>query len=115
MLELTKQLMAEGLISMSEAAKMFGSCRNGAGTHPATVTRKCLKGDRLPDGTRIKLEHVRVANRLMTSGQAVVRHIAGLTAGCEDASPRTAPLPRPASARRAATARAVERLEAKGA
>lgn len=80
MLELTKRLMSEGLISMSEAAKLFGSCRSGAATHRATLTRKCLKGDRLPDGTRLRLEHVRVANRLMTSRAAVVRYVAALTA-----------------------------------
>ena len=85
MLELTKRLMTEGLISMSEAAKMFGSCRSGAPTHPGTMTRKCLKGDPLPDGTRLKLAHVRVANRLMTSREAVLRHIAALTAAFETA------------------------------
>lgn len=115
MLELTKQLMTEGLISMKEAAKMFGSCRSGAGTHPATVTRKCLQGDRLPDGTRLKLEHVRVANRLMTSRDAVLRHIAALTAGCEPA-PAQPPVPhRRATATKTACARAVDRLEAMGA
>ena len=74
-----EELIAEGLISMSEAAKMFGSCRNGKPTHPATLTRKCLKGDLLPDGTRLRLEHVRVANRLMTTRQAVIRHLTALT------------------------------------
>jgi Protein of unknown function (DUF1580) len=114
MLELTKQLMTEGLISMSEAAKMFGSCRNGVGTHPATVTRKCLKGDRLPDGTRLKLEHVRVANRLMTSREAVIRYIAETTGACEANSAPTSPKP-VASPRHSASERAVKRLKERGA
>ncbi len=104
MLELTKRLMTEGLISMSEAAKMFGSCRNGAPTHPSTVGRMFLKGDLLPDGTRLKLEHVRVANRLMTSRQAVLRHIAALTAAYA-AAPVVAPRS-PAQRRRASEAAA---------
>lgn len=93
MLELTQQLMTEGLISMSEAAKMFGSCRSGVPTHRATVTRKCLKGDPLPDGTRLRLEHVRVANRLMTSREAVIRHVTALTEALNSHNPPSSRAP----------------------
>ncbi len=79
MLDATKRLMAEGLISMAAAAKMYGSSRSGLPTHSSTLTRKCNRGDVLPDGSYRRLEHVRVANRLMTSAEAVARHIAAVT------------------------------------
>lgn len=114
MVEIVERLMSEGFISMAEAAKMFGSCRNGAATHPATLARKCLKGDLLPDGTRLKLEHVRVANRLMTSRQAVVRHIAALTAAAGQPATSEAPVRSPA-ARTRDSAKAAAELESMGA
>jgi hypothetical protein len=115
MTETVERLMAEGLISMSEAAKMFGSCRSGAATHPATLTRKCLKGDPLPDGTRLKLEHVRVANRLMTSRQAVIRHITAMTAAAEPVPAEPArPAPSTPKARTKAATRAAEVLQRRG-
>lgn len=113
MLELTKKLMAEGLISMTEAARLFGSCRSQAPTHPNTVVRKCRPGDRLPDGTRLVLEHVQVANRLMTSRQAVERHVAALTAAF--AAPADAPpAPRSPAQRKRASDAAANELRRRG-
>ena len=112
--QLVERLMREGLISMAQAAKMFGSGRNGAATHPATLTRKCLKGDLLPSGTRLKLEHIRIANRIMTTHQAVVRHISALTAASKLAS-ENGPQVRSPAARRRESLQAGADLESMGA
>ena len=112
--QLVERLISEGLISMAQAAKMYGSCRGGAATHPATLTRKCLKGDLLPNGTRRKLEHVRVANRLMTTRQAVIRHIAAITTATNSPTGNAAPVRSPA-ARHRASEQAGKELEQMGA
>ncbi|AMV27355.1 hypothetical protein VT84_23350 [Gemmata sp. SH-PL17] len=69
--ELVEALTDEGLISMKDAAKLYGRK-----TNYATVRRHCLDGIVLPDGTRLHLEHIRLAGSIVTSKQAVIRFIA---------------------------------------
>lgn len=72
---LVQKLMAEGLIGMSKASRLLGSFRKDRPCHPSTVTRWCTAGVVLDDGTKLKLECVRVANRLCTSEAAIVRFL----------------------------------------
>ncbi len=72
---LAARLLAEGFVGMQAAARLFGSFRDGAPTHPSTVTRWALKGVRLADGRTVALEAVRVGGRLVTSRQAIVRFV----------------------------------------
>ena len=69
-------------------------------TPPCTGSRWCGKGIKAKDGRRIRLEHVRVGAKLMTSAEAVVRFFATLSTGL-DAAP---PPPTPAARLRAAEA-----------
>ncbi len=71
----TARLLAEGLISLSRAAALFGEFRGGKRTHTSTVSRWCLAGVRLREGRVVKLEHIRLGNRLATTAQAVVRFV----------------------------------------
>jgi hypothetical protein len=76
--DLVKRLMTEGLIGMSAAARRLGTFRDGKPTHPSTITRWCVVGVSLDDGTKLKLEHVRMGGRngrLCTSEAALVRFI----------------------------------------
>jgi hypothetical protein len=54
----------------------MGVFRRGRVTHPSTLVRWMLDGIRLTDGRQLKLEHIRVSNRLMTSRAALVRFLA---------------------------------------
>jgi hypothetical protein len=67
--------MAEGLIGMAETAKQVGVFRRGRPAHPGTITRWCLDGVTLADGKVLKLEHIKLANRLMTTRQALLRFL----------------------------------------
>lgn len=97
-------------LSMPEAARWVGSTQGGPPIHPATVTRWCVKGVKLPDGRRVRLEHVRVGGKLVTTKGALVRFFAAQTATVSDvAHPHT-----PSDRRRAAD-RAAAELEAMGA
>jgi hypothetical protein len=66
--DLVERLTAEGLISMKDAAKLYGRA-----THKSTPTRHHVKGVRLADGTVIRLEAIRVSGALATSRAAVLR------------------------------------------
>jgi hypothetical protein len=70
------RVLTEGAIGAAAAARLLGTFRGGRSTHPSTVTRWMLSGVRLPDGRTLRLEHIRVANRLMTSRPALIRFLA---------------------------------------
>lgn len=102
----TARLMAEGLISLSRAATLFGEFRGGKQTHTSTVSRWCLCGVRLPAGRVVKLEHIRLGNRLATTAQAVLRFVESQQAessACDQAVSMT-----PAQASRQRTAASAE-------
>jgi hypothetical protein len=71
--EIVDRLLSEGLIGMSAAARLYGTFRGGRPTHSCTPTRHHLHGVRLPDGTVVRLEAIRIAGRLMTSRAAIAR------------------------------------------
>jgi Protein of unknown function (DUF1580) len=77
--------------------------RKNSRLHPATLVRWCLRGVRLPDGSRVKLQAVRVGCRWLTTDAWFDKFITTLTeayTGCEDTqSPRS-----PTQRRRAAEA-----------
>jgi hypothetical protein len=56
------KLIAEGLIGMAEVGRLLGTFRGGRPCHPSTPTRWCLEGVKLPDGRRLRLEHVRISD-----------------------------------------------------
>jgi hypothetical protein len=99
-------------LSLTAAARMFPGCRGAAAVNPATIFRWATKGVRLPSGTRLKLEAVRVGNRWLTSRAAVRRMITALTTAADPAP--AAPV-RSLTDRQKASARAAEMLERMGA
>lgn len=109
--ERIERLTAEGLISMRDAAKLYG--RN---THRSTPTRHAAKGVRLADGTTAKLEAIRVGGALCTSRAAVMRFFAAQQGDTGEPQPITqAPTPkRRAGAAAKAHDEVAELLGAKG-
>lgn len=110
--DLVEKLTDEGLLSMSAAARMYGESRPGHATHKSTVTRHALAGVRLPDGSTLRLEAVRVAGRLMTSRAAVLRFFERQQS--DTTSPPTPPAPRSPAQRSKASARAAAELDKLG-
>ena len=96
-LERVEQLTTEGLVGVSHAARMVGTFRCGKPTHPSTVTRWMLTGVTLPGGRRLRLEHLRLNGRLVTSRPALLRFIA---AQQTDVPPEREILPRSPTQRR---------------
>ena len=93
----------EPLLALAVALKPYG-------THPVTGSRWCNAGIKAKDGTRVRLQHVRVGSKLKTSAEAVVRFFAALS----DSPAATVPQPTPA-ARRKSAEDAYAELEAAGA
>jgi hypothetical protein len=98
---LVERLTSEGLISMKDAAKLYGRA-----THKSTATRHAVKGVKLADGTVIRLEAIRVSGALVTSRAAVLRFFAAQNAPA-DATPAE-PTPTPKQRNRAAAAASKE-------
>jgi hypothetical protein len=88
-----QRLTGEGLIGMSAAAKVYGEARTGKAPHASTPTRHALNGHRLRNGRVLKLEAIRIAGRLMTTRQAVLRFFAA-----QNLEDDTIPTPDPLSA-----------------
>ncbi len=98
-------LLAEELISLAAAARLFPGARGAVRVNPATVHRWCTKGTRTPDGNVVKLEFVRAGCRVLTSRQAVARYVAALSVAPESAEiPTRSPLARKRAADAAAAA-----------
>jgi transposase-like protein len=60
------RLTAEGLVPVAAAARKLG-------VHPASVRRWCLRGASTATGGRVRLEHVRLPGKLLTTLAAVER------------------------------------------
>lgn len=103
-------LLSEGLISLSAAAKYFPGVRANAHMNPSTLFRWCMRGARRPDGTRVTLEHVRAGSRIFTTRAALARFLAALST---DTSNNLDSHASPAKARRASE-RASDALAAEG-
>lgn len=96
--ELVEKLTAEGLISMADAAKLYGRT-----THKSTATRHATKGVKLPDGRVLKLESIRVSGAVVTSRAAVLRFFAAQNEAPTETTP-VSPAPTPKQRDRATTA-----------
>lgn len=100
---MTARLVAEGLIGLAPASRLFGTTRNGRPKHPSTLTRYHHGGVRCADGQVVRLECVKVGSQLMTSRDAVLRFIAAQQNGsAPPGSDREQLAPPPATRRRAA-------------
>ena len=84
------QLLAENWITLSQAAQLFPSSRNGRPVSPSCVWRWAIFGVRAEDGRVIKLEVLKHVSRYLTSREAVRRFSAaqqpittGPTASCD--------------------------------
>jgi hypothetical protein len=113
--ETAARLIAEGLIGLPAAARIFPPGRADRPTSPATVWRWCRRGVRLPDGRVAVLEHTRVGGRWVTSKLAVARFLALLASAHPSPvdQPTITPTQTPACRQRAAE-RAAEKLRAVG-
>jgi hypothetical protein len=74
-------IVKERQISLSEAATLYPSSRNGRPTHISTPLRHITKGIQLAKGEVIRLEGARLGGRWITSVEAVQRFMDRLTAG----------------------------------
>jgi hypothetical protein len=69
--------------SLSQAARLFPSYRMARPVAPSTVYRWIADGVQAPDGSRVRLEAVRLGGRWLTSTQAIERFIASQTPSLE--------------------------------
>jgi hypothetical protein len=102
--ELVDRLLGEDRIGTAAAGRLVGADQ-------ATITRWCQQGVRLPDGSRLKLEYLRVGGRLLTSRQAITRFLAAQQPLGADQTPA----PRTPAQHERAADRAAAALEAMGA
>jgi hypothetical protein len=70
---------SEPLLPLSEAASLVPAACRGKKTHLSTVLRWILDGVRGPDGTRVRLEGVRLGRRWMTTRTSLQRFAERLT------------------------------------
>lgn len=68
-------MLNEQLISIAEASRKFPNHRGVGTIRTTTIWRWINRGIRLPDGSILKLEALRVAGRWLTSTEAVTRFI----------------------------------------
>lgn len=108
------RILTEQPIGMSEAARLFGTYRNTAKTAPQTVYRWCVAGVNLPDGRVVKLEHIRIGSRLLTSRAAIIRFLEDQQTEPDNASKPRATAVRSPAARRRAVENARRKLAAAG-
>src|SRR5947199_11732 len=69
-------LLNERLISLSQAARMVPSSRQGRPVSPSCVWRWHRFGVKTTDGRIVRLEALRLVNRLVTTEEALRRFIA---------------------------------------
>lgn len=72
-------LLDEPLMSLAQIAALFPPQRAGRPVHPETIKYWILKGVRLPDGSRVRLEAVRVGSRWLSDRSRVARFCAQQT------------------------------------
>ena len=109
-------LVREPWISLSQAAKLFPPARRGRPVSASCVWRWFKEGVRTADGRRVHLETLRVANRYVTSEDAVRRFILAQQPDSASGSPETLgrSAPRSAGQRSRADAKAARKLESLG-
>jgi hypothetical protein len=72
-------LTTETPISLAVATGMVPPGRKGKKTHLSTLLRWILDGAKAPDGSRVRLDAVRLGGRWMTSREALQRFADALT------------------------------------
>jgi hypothetical protein len=85
------RILREKKISLEQARELLGT--DDRPVHFVTVWRAATRGVIAPDGTRIPLETLKLAGRLVTSVEAIERFIAasnGLCIADVEAAPETA-------------------------
>jgi hypothetical protein len=98
-------------LSLSKAARCFPSFREDKPVAASTVFRWIFAGVRLPDGSRVRLEAVRLGGRWLTSREAIQRFMEAQTPTFGDSA---APKPRTTKQRESAADRAGKELTAIG-
>src|SRR5262245_36707451 len=95
-------LEAETLLSLKEAARKLPPGRRGRPVNLSTVYRWVLGGAKSSDGTKVRLDAVRVGGRWLTSTQALQRFAQRLTEqalpGTQEATQPKSASPRPSAA-----------------
>jgi hypothetical protein len=77
-------ILTESTLSLAQAARRLPPGRRGAPVSLACVLRWVLDGSRAPDGTKVRLEAVRLGGRWITSVAALARFAAALTPMASD-------------------------------
>jgi hypothetical protein len=98
-------------LNLGAAARRFPPYRENKPVNPSTVFRWIKDGVRLPGGSRVRLEAVRLGGRWLTSGPAIERFIACQTPQFNDAPAVRTPTP---AQRAKAAERAGKELEKLG-
>ena len=104
-------LTTESPVPLAAAAKWVPPARTGRRTHISTLLRWIFAGATAPDGSRVRLEAVRLGGRWMTSRAALQRFALALTPRLEG-DERT--VPRSPAKRRRADERAEAELDKMG-
>jgi hypothetical protein len=104
-------LASESTLSLVQAARLLPPGRGGRPVTLSCILRWVLKGAPGPNGTRVKLEALRLGGRWLTSREALQRFAEALTPRLDD-SP--VPTPRTPAARARAAERAGKELEILG-
>ncbi len=107
----TTNLISETLLTLCEAARRLPPGRCGRPVSFSCVYRWIAHGAPGPDGSRVKLEAVRVGGRWLTSVEALARWAERLTP-CLDGGPM--PARRTPAQRKRADERAAKHLDAAG-
>jgi hypothetical protein len=87
---LPQEILARGGLSLGQVARRFPPYRGDRPGSPSTVWRWIVVGVRLADGSRLRLEAVRLSGRWLTSEPALARFIRAQTPQL-DADPATPP------------------------
>jgi hypothetical protein len=77
--KITSEVLAGLGLSLTQAARRFPPFREDKSVAPSTVFRWLYDGIRMPDGSRLRLEAVRLGGRWLTSGPAIERFISRQT------------------------------------
>jgi Protein of unknown function (DUF1580) len=72
--------------TLAAAARLVPPARGGECTHFSTILRWILKGAKAPDGSRVRLEAIRLGGRWFTSREALQRFAEKLTPRFHDAA-----------------------------
>lgn len=105
-----ESILTENVISLHDGCKLVPSSRSGKKLNIATMWRWINDGVLALDGSRVKLQAIRLGGRWLTSHEAIERFSAALTG---DTGNAPAPIRTPAARSRAAEV-ARKKLEAIG-